>query len=86
MTKVFLGNEEVVTAPGIDAFAITKSDATVFTSVTRALYIGTSGDVAVKMKGGTTLTFVAVPVGILPIRAEQVLSTGTTAANIIGLV
>lgn len=56
----------------------------------RALYIGAAGNLAVKMVGHggdfkDTLTFIAVPVGVLPIQVERVLSTGTTASSIIAL-
>lgn len=73
-------------APGRGAFAITKSDSTIFAKTTRALYIGTAGDVAVRMTDQTALTFTSVPAGaLLPIRVDQVKATGTTASNIIGL-
>jgi hypothetical protein len=67
------------------AAAVTPSDSTVLPA-TRGLYIGTTGNVAVKMaEDENTLTFSNVPVGILPIQVIQVLSTGTTASNIIAL-
>lgn len=53
----------------------------------RALYIGGAGNVAVTMEDGSTATFTAVPVGtVLTIRVKQVLSVGTTATNILGLI
>ncbi len=66
------------------AVAVTKSDVTVF-DITRALYVGSTGDVAVRMADGMTITFKTVPVGILPIQVDQVRSTGTTASEIIAL-
>jgi hypothetical protein len=67
-----------------DAFAITPHDTTVQRA--KSIYVGGTGDVAVKTEDGTTLTFKAVPVGsILPIRTTLVLSTGTTATLLIGL-
>lgn len=72
-------------APGQDAVAVTKSDSTVFTAPTRGVYVGGTGDVAVRMwYSGNSVTFVAVPVGsVLPIAVDQVLSTGTTATSIV---
>ncbi|MEB3214043.1 MAG: hypothetical protein VKL39_22030 [Leptolyngbyaceae bacterium] len=64
--------------------AISKNDDTVI-PVTRAIYIGTTGDVAVRMADGQTITFKTVPVGILPVQVDKVLSTGTTAAEMIAL-
>lgn len=72
--------------PGQGAFAITKSNTTVFTYATRLIYVGTTGDVAVTMMDGSTVTFVACPAGmLLPIVATQVLSTGTSASDLVGI-
>ena len=77
----------------INAFAITKSDSTVFPQfpsstgvcVTKALYVGTGGDVNVVMEGGQTVLHSNVPSGaILPIRVKQVLSASTSASAIVG--
>lgn len=73
--------------PGDDAFAVTPSDSVDFTVAARALYVGVTGNVVVITKGGTAITFTAVPAGmILPIRCTRVNSTNTTATNIVGLV
>lgn len=70
--------------PASDAFAITKSDSTVFYA--RALYVGTTGDVVVTTRAGNDVTFKAVPAGtILPVRCTKV-KAATTAADIVGLV
>lgn len=66
------------------AAAVTASDATVL-PVTRGLYVGGTGNLAVRMADGMTITFNSVPVGIFPIQVDQVLSTGTTATNIVAL-
>ena len=71
-------------APAKHATSVTKSDATIL-PVFRALYIGTTGDVAVRMPSGASITFKTVPVGILEVQGDQVLSTGTTAAEILAL-
>lgn len=34
---------------------------------------------------GNVVTFVAVPVGILPIEAQMVYTSGTTATSVVGL-
>jgi hypothetical protein len=71
----------------VAAVAVTPHDTTVIpTGVTRALYIGVSGDVNVLMAdGGTAVTFKSVPIGILPVRVQRVNSTSTTATNILAL-
>lgn len=68
-----------------DAVAITPSD-TVIQNVS-GLYIGVTGDVTIKGASGVAVLFKAVPAGtILPIVAAFVMSTGTTATNIAGLI
>lgn len=64
---------------------VTPSDATVLPAGVRSLYIGVSGNVAVRMVGGGTVTFLSVPIGMLGVQVDQVLSTGTTATNIVAL-
>lgn len=74
-----------VSDPGKFAVAVTPSDATVLTP-TRALYIGSTGALTVKMAGdGAIVAFAAVPVGIFPIQVTQVRATGTVASSIVAL-
>lgn len=68
-----------------DAVAVVPSDSVQVGY--SGLYIGVAGDVAVKGVSGTACTFTAVPAGtILPIVVNRVMSTGTTATNIVGFV
>ncbi len=73
--------------PTGSAVAVTPHDSTMIpTGVTRALYIGVSGDVTVLMAdGGTAVLFKNAPTGILPVRVQRVNSTATTATNILAL-
>lgn len=76
--------EIAVNAPIENGYSITPADSDLST-VTRALYIGTFGNVTVITAGGDTITFVSVPAGsILPVRCTQV-KASTTATNILGL-
>lgn len=76
----------MITAPADNAEAVTPHDTTILANRSRGLYVGTAGNVAVKMINGQTVTFANVPAGsLLPIRVESVLSTGTTASNIVRL-
>ena len=63
------------------------SDATELAMVTKALYIGTGGNVTVRAVGATSdVTFKNVPTGAtIDVRAQFVRATGTTAADIVGL-
>ncbi len=74
------------TAPSGRLKAITPSDTTVYDPPLYALYIGGTGAVAVvAAETGATVTFTAVPTGtILPIQVSKVMSTNTTATNIVG--
>lgn len=65
--------------------AVTKSDSTIL-ETTRALWVGTTGDVAVVFAdGGAAVTIPSVPVGILPVQVTKVMSTNTTASNMVAL-
>lgn len=57
-----------------------------FANVSRALYVGTTGDVKVTLAGGGDVTFPTVPAGAwLPVRATKVVISGTTASNIVAV-
>jgi hypothetical protein len=66
------------------AVAVTPSDATVI-QTTRALYVGVTGNLTVRMADGQTVLFTACPVGILPVQVDQVRATGTAATDIVAL-
>lgn len=63
---------------------VTKSDVTVF-DAPQAIFVGTGGDIALRLIGdSTTVTYKNIPDGtFLPVLADQVLSTGTTASDIV---
>lgn len=51
-----------------------------------AFMVGVTGAVAIQNQLGTTITLAAVPAyTIIPIATQRIMSTGTTATNIIGL-
>lgn len=52
----------------------------------RAVYVGVTGDVTIKDGAGTSLLFKGAPAGtLLPVMTSKVMSTGTTATNLIGI-
>ena len=69
--------------------AVTPSDSADLASYPKALYIGVTGDVVVVPKHADndtdTVTFKAHPVGYMPIQVRRVMSTNTTATNILAL-
>lgn len=73
--------------PAEVAFAISPHATDELAEVTRAIYVGTGGDLALIDSAGNAVTFRAVPAGsVLPVRARAVRITGTTAADLVGLV
>lgn len=76
-----------LTSPVIGGFAITPHDTTTLPELTRAVYVGGAGDLALLLATGQSVVLKSVGAGtILPLRAQQVLATGTTATALVGLV
>lgn len=72
--------------PANGAFEITPSDSEELEKYTTALWVGTAGDVKVKMINGDVVTIVLVPNGtLLPIQIKQVYNTDTDASDLVGL-
>ena len=72
--------------PAIGNVAVTPNDTADLDQISRTLYIGGAGNVAVVAKDGTTATYVGLPVGtFLTVRARRVMATGTTASNIVSM-
>jgi hypothetical protein len=73
-------------SPPTRAAAVTPHNTNELEFVTRALYVGSVGDVKVAMADSGEVTFVAVPTGTtLPIRVKKVFATGTDATDIVAL-
>jgi hypothetical protein len=86
MTDIFRRHSRSLTAPPEQGAAVMPDDASDLAAVTRALYVGGAGDLAVLMPDGTPLLFGAVAAGtLLPLRVRRVLATGTSATRIVGL-
>ena len=70
----------------VNAAEVTPSDSTDLTYTTRALYIGSDGNVEVIMAGGQTVVFNSVFGGTtLAVRVTRVKASNTTATNIVAL-
>lgn len=50
--------------------------------ICRAIFVGTPGVLVVQQLGGTVVTISAAS-GLLPIQAQKIVDTGTTAADIL---
>jgi hypothetical protein len=66
------------------AAAVTPSDSTDLATASRALYVGTAGNLAIVTVGGSTVTLVGAS-GWMPVRAARVLAAGTTASDIVAV-
>jgi hypothetical protein len=67
-------------------FAITPHNTTNFDYLTRAIYVGVTGNVVIVTDDDVAVTYVAVPAGaVLSVRAKRVNSTGTTASSLVGM-
>lgn len=73
-------------SPARDAIAVSPDDSNDLSNTSRSIYVGFAGDIAVHMAGeSSVVVFKAVPVGILPVRVDRILATGTTAADLVAL-
>ena len=73
-------------SPAGDAFTVTPDDVDALSLVTRGIYVGAGGNLAVEMAWGGTVVFANVPAGaMLPLGVRKVLSTGTTGGSIVGV-
>jgi len=73
--------------PASQSFVITPNDATDLPFITRGLYVGATGDVAVLLAfDEVAVTFPAMVGGSLyPLRVKKVLAAGTTATGLRGV-
>ena len=83
----FGSSADSLMAPASNCFAIIPDDATDLVEVTKALYVGTGGDVvlrAVDAAGDTTFRNLQDG-STLDVRVSAVRATGTTAGDMVGL-
>jgi len=74
-------------APAGSSFVITPDDSASLPVISKALYVGTGGDLTIQLvHDASDRVFKNVANGaILDVRASHVRATGTTAADIVGL-
>lgn len=73
--------------PATQLRVITPSDSTILAPYPRSIYVAVGGDVAILGVDDTVAVVLpAVPSGvIIPVNAQKIMSTGTTATGLIGL-
>ena len=85
MVDNFQNNTPDLNDPAYAAFSITPGNSPL-ASFPRAIFIGTEGDVEIEDFTGAVSVFKNLQSGsILPVRCKKVLSSNTTATDIIGL-
>lgn len=74
-------------APAENAETVSKSDTVDLVNISRGIWCGGAGNLAVIMAGNAaTITFVGVPAGTLvPVRVTRVMSTNTTATSMVSV-
>ena len=71
------------TRPAVSGLAVTAT--TNFDHLTRAVYIGTAGDLPVTFSDGSTVTLTNVQNGYHPLELQSISGTGLTASGVIAL-
>ena len=85
-TDNFSRQQTLTGDPATNGVLITPSDSTDLVTVSRAVYVGTTGNMKVTMQDSGTVLFTGIPAGTtLPIRVSRIWSTTTTASTIIAL-
>lgn len=75
-----------LTAPARDAAAVVPSDTVDLPFLPRAIYVGQTGTVVLRMANGGSVTFTNAQAGsFLPVRAAGIAATGTTATGLVAL-
>lgn len=87
MSDAFSRQADSAEAPSSHPFAVTPSDTAPLVAVPKALYIGSGGRLVLRTANGTAdVNFANLSSGqILPVRAQFIRATGTTAADIVAL-
>lgn len=86
MTDIYKSYTPSLSSPAMDGVDVSPDDTTVLPQLTRALYVGTFGDVTVRLASGVVVTLGGVQGGVIyPLRVDMVLASGTTATGLVGL-
>lgn len=87
MTDAFSRHADSAEAPSSNPVAIVPSNTVPLVTTPKALYIGTGGTVVLRTSSGAAdVAFKNLANGqILPVRAQFVRATGTTATDIVAL-
>lgn len=85
----FPGAPRQLTYPGSHAIVVSPNDSTPLPFVSRGIYVGTTGNIALVLQSdplSAPVVFSNVQSGsLLPLRATYVMNTNTTASNIVAI-
>ncbi len=87
-TQDLKNQQKSLISPAQNLVTITPSNTVdiITNSFVKAIYVGTTGDINILAVGDTTPVLLKnVPVGILPISAQRIFATSTTATDLVGL-
>lgn len=86
MNDDFKSHQTGLTAPASAGQALVADDIQPLASVTRAIYVGSGGDMRVTLLSGDVITLKSTVAGtVYPLRITHLHSTGTTASDVVGL-
>jgi hypothetical protein len=87
MADAFSGVMDSVSSPATRAVAVTPHDVNALADIPKALFVGTAGNLMARgAGGGADVLFKNLAAGsILPLRAQFVRATGTTAQDLVAL-
>jgi hypothetical protein len=86
MADTFKNHTQNLTAPPSAAAEITPSDTAELSFATRAIYVGTAGNLRLRMLDGSTVTLTNLQSGAMyALRSDRIMATGTTAGGLVGL-
>lgn len=86
MVDSFENTVDTLSAPAARCFEIIPMDGANLPRATKAIFVGTGGDIVLRaVRDETEIVFRNVPGGtILPVRVAAVSATGTSASDIVG--
>ena len=82
MTDTFADHTTDISAPPSNAIQVTPSDTAELPYVTRAIYVGTQGDVRLQTQNGQDVIYKDL-IGTKVVRATRIYATGTTASALV---
>lgn len=86
MADQFSSTADQVSAPATRVLAVVPHDTNALVDIPKALFVGTGGTVTLRGLSGGDVLFKNLASGsILPVRAQYVRATGTTAADLLAL-